>query len=214
MNALPPTPATPTPVQTPPPPGPITKAAMGVLIVLGVAFMGVGLALWLSGGDSATSTTSTVASTGQQTTGKTNTTGKNSAGGDGSNSASGSKQDQRTDIDQSVITSGDQSDRSDTFTIGLLGFGVALLLTGTLFPRISKISFPGGGIELTPQGVGAVARLAAANDPELGNDQESARALVLAVLDTVTPKHVDASEAFSEKFVSEAVRAVRPDEQS
>jgi hypothetical protein len=167
---------------------PKTKSARAALILGGVVLLGGSVGFWIAGGKSVESTTSTHAVTGIPTAGQTNT----------------------TTLDQTVTSSsGDPSDRSDTLTVPLLGIGMTLLLVGVFLPRISKISFPGGSVELTPELVGEAVKTVIHGNPEELADPESARMVVLEFLDAVTPKHIQAREVFSERFVSDAVEAAR-----
>jgi hypothetical protein len=74
-----------------------------------------------------------------------------------------------TPPDTTVITyPGHTARGSDTLDIFLLGVGLVLVMTGTLYNRISKIGLPGGSeIDLTPI---ATAELAVQVKKQVGDD--------------------------------------------
>lgn len=177
---------------------------MGALVLIGIALFGGGLAVWLTGGNSNPSTTSTTASTSVASTPSgTSTTG-------GTTSPGTTTQTQSTSLGQLVTTDpGDPSDRSDTLTIALLGFGAGLALLGMFLPRITTITFGGVTVGLSPTTVGKAVGLTLQAAPQLSQDTEAVRGLVLDTLSALTPDEVEPAEVFSEQFVSDAVAAAQ-----
>lgn len=140
-----------------------------VLIVLGLAMIGIGLWNWFDvPGDRITvveeiakATKQTVDTTGGGGTESQDTT-ETAVGTDSTGKSTNSNTDKTTttgdthttteavpEVKTTTTTAPDVSRRSEGVTLALVGGGSVLLLAGAFFGRISKITLPGGGsIEL------------------------------------------------------------------
>jgi hypothetical protein len=132
------------------------------LVVVGLALIGYGAVLWLSGGGIGPSTAHKVSTTSVDKPANADTAGVTT----------------NTKVDTTdTKTPGDPAERSEAVVAALLGIGSILFLCGVFFGRIQEVTLPGGaGFKLAPEAQAQLAEKvteAAINAPDLSPDPQT-----------------------------------------
>lgn len=164
-----------------------------LLFLSGLAVIGFTLALWVVGGETASSTVQ-VHSTAIAPVSTPTGTGKTATGMS------------TTSVNSSTITDTPAATRpSDALFATFLGIGLSLLLTGAFFYRITSIKFPGGELVLAAQATAAVAKVTSQAQQDNVDGIKAAGAITAAALTArATTLGLSPSDDFAEKA---AIRA-------
>jgi cytoskeletal protein RodZ len=172
-----------------------------VLVLAGVAVLGVALAIWLVPEDSPTKTVSELSSVSVSSSGSTET----SAGATGQSGQVAPSSSETISRKTNKTIGPDKSRRSDTLLVALIGIGAGLVLAGAFFDRISSLKF--AGVELTLQAKLAE-KFAAATTPTTPEEREKAQAAWMLAWSRLPPETSPGDDAVIDAAVLDALSTV------